>query len=292
MLVSVVWCMFLCWGGRGGAVNSVYSIPIHKCIRWDMIFLQSICVILYSRSDGLRTRNLDSAAKCHVGMDVCVRVMWLPFKDKRLRAVAASVLMWRHSSGPMAASGMEWTSRRGILWESLTELLLQVYICCWCNFSNCWFAVWLWSWELNLSWCHQILLSPRSMNLKNFWTMAVLWARVCVHVHQTIGTNWRQSYWGNTRQQTTHTKPLVKSISFFQLQVVALSRNKRGTLFEVKWNVGAKTPNVWYYSECLQLPFLILQKSWTIIQVPFLTRLTTLTPETTSPLVDIGLWCF
>lgn len=74
MLVSVVWYIFLCWGG-GGAVNSVYSIPVQKCIRWDMIFLQSICVLLYSRSDGLRTRNLDSAAKCHVGMKVYVRLM-------------------------------------------------------------------------------------------------------------------------------------------------------------------------------------------------------------------------
>lgn len=62
-------------GGGGGAVNSVYSIPVHKCIRWDTIFLQSICVILYSGSDGLRTRNLDSAAKCHVGMEVCTRSM-------------------------------------------------------------------------------------------------------------------------------------------------------------------------------------------------------------------------
>lgn len=53
-----------------------------------------------------------------------------PFKDKRLRAVAASVLMRRHSSEPMATSGMDWTSKRGILWESLMELLLQVYICC------------------------------------------------------------------------------------------------------------------------------------------------------------------
>lgn len=53
-----------------------------------------------------------------------------PFKDKRLRAVAASVLMRKHSNGPMATSGMEWTSERGILWESLMELLLQVYICC------------------------------------------------------------------------------------------------------------------------------------------------------------------
>lgn len=76
MLVSVVWCMSLCWGGGGGvAVNSVYSIPIQKCIRWDMIFLQNISVVLYSRSDGLRTRNLDSAARCHVGMEVCVRLM-------------------------------------------------------------------------------------------------------------------------------------------------------------------------------------------------------------------------
>lgn len=57
-------------------------------------------------------------------------VVTFPFKDKRLRAVAASVLMRRHSNGPMAASGMEWTSKRGILWESLMELLLQVYICC------------------------------------------------------------------------------------------------------------------------------------------------------------------
>lgn len=61
--------------GGGRAVNSVYSIPVQKCIRWDMIFLQSIHVLLYSRSDGLRTRNLDSAAKCHVGMEVCVRLM-------------------------------------------------------------------------------------------------------------------------------------------------------------------------------------------------------------------------
>lgn len=36
--LSVVWCMFLYWEG-GVAVNYVYSIPIHKCIRWDMIFL-------------------------------------------------------------------------------------------------------------------------------------------------------------------------------------------------------------------------------------------------------------
>lgn len=42
-----------------------------------------------------------------------------PFKDKRLRAVAASVLMRRHSSEPMATSGMEWTSKRGILWKAL-----------------------------------------------------------------------------------------------------------------------------------------------------------------------------
>lgn len=53
-----------------------------------------------------------------------------PIKDKRLRTVAASFLMRRHSNGPMATSGMEWTSKRGILWESLMELLLQVYICC------------------------------------------------------------------------------------------------------------------------------------------------------------------
>lgn len=166
----------------------------------------------------------------------------LAFMYKRLRAVAASVLMRRHSSGPMATSGIEWTSKRGTLWESLMELLLQVYICCWCNFSNCWFAVWPWSWELNLSWCHQVLLSPRSMNLKTFWMMPVLWAHMCtcVHIHPTIGMNWRQSYWQNTRQQTTTTKPLVKSITFFQLWVVTLSRNKRGTLFEVKWNVGGK----------------------------------------------------
>lgn len=171
---------------------------------------------------------------------VCEVDVTFPFKGKRLRAVAASVLIRRHSNRPMATSGMEWTSKRGILWESLMELLLQVYICCWCNFSNCWFAVWLWSWELNLSWCHQVLLSPRSLNLKNLWTMPVLWARVRVHIHQTIGTNWRQSYWGKKRQQTTPTKPLVKSIIFFQLRVVTLSRNKRGTLFEVKENVGGK----------------------------------------------------
>lgn len=64
--------MFLCWGG-GGAVNYVYSIPKHKCIRWEMIFLQTIRVILYSRSDGLGTRNLDSAAKCYTGMEVRMR---------------------------------------------------------------------------------------------------------------------------------------------------------------------------------------------------------------------------
>lgn len=52
------------------------------------------------------------------------------FKDKRLRAVAASSLMKRHSNELMATSGIEWTSKRGILWESLMELLLHVYICC------------------------------------------------------------------------------------------------------------------------------------------------------------------
>lgn len=36
--------------------------------------------------------------------------MTFPFKDKRLRAVAASVLMRRHFNGPMATSGTEWTS--------------------------------------------------------------------------------------------------------------------------------------------------------------------------------------
>lgn len=46
------------------------------------------------------------------------------------KAVAASVLMRRHSDEPMAKSGMEWTSEIGILWESLMEFLLQVYICC------------------------------------------------------------------------------------------------------------------------------------------------------------------
>lgn len=70
--MSVVWCMFLCWGG-GGTVNYVYSIPVHKCIGWDLVFLQNIRMILYSRSGGLRTRNLDSAAKCYVGMEVCMR---------------------------------------------------------------------------------------------------------------------------------------------------------------------------------------------------------------------------
>lgn len=64
--------MFLCWGG-GGTVNYVYSIPVHKGIGWDLIFLQNIRMILYSRSGGLRTRNLDSAAKCYVGMEVCMR---------------------------------------------------------------------------------------------------------------------------------------------------------------------------------------------------------------------------
>lgn len=104
--------MFLCWGG-GGAVNYVHSFPIHKCVRWDMIFLQSISMILYSRTDQLGTRNLDSAARCYVGMEV-----------------AASVLMRRHSDEPMARSGMEWTSEIGFLWESLMGFLLQVYICC------------------------------------------------------------------------------------------------------------------------------------------------------------------
>jgi len=36
----------------------------------------------------------------------------------------------------MARSGIEWTSEIGILWESLMEFLLQVYMCCWCNFYN------------------------------------------------------------------------------------------------------------------------------------------------------------
>lgn len=61
---------------------------------------------------------------------VCEVDVTFPFKGKRLRAVAASVLIRRHSNRPMATSGMEWTSKRGILWESLMELLLQVYICC------------------------------------------------------------------------------------------------------------------------------------------------------------------
>lgn len=64
--------MLLCWRG-GGATTSVYSTLIHKCIRWDMIFLQSVRMTLYSRSDGLRTRNLDSAAKCCEGMGACMR---------------------------------------------------------------------------------------------------------------------------------------------------------------------------------------------------------------------------
>lgn len=62
--------------------------------------------------------------------NVCEVDVTFPLKDKRLRAVAASLLMRRHSNGPVATSEMEWTSRRGILWESLMELLLQVYICC------------------------------------------------------------------------------------------------------------------------------------------------------------------
>lgn len=40
-----------------------------------------------------------------------------------------------------------------------------------------------------VSWCHQVLLSPRSMNLTNFCMISVLLVRVCAHVHQAIGTN-------------------------------------------------------------------------------------------------------
>lgn len=88
-------------------------------------------MVLYSRHDGLRTRNLDSAAKCSVGMEVFMRSCDFSLEGEELKkAVAASVLMRRHSDEPMAKSGMEWTSEIGILWESLMEFLLQVYICC------------------------------------------------------------------------------------------------------------------------------------------------------------------
>lgn len=73
------------------------------------------------------------------------------FKDKKLRAVAASILMRRCSNGPMATKWNGMDFKRGILWKSLMELLLKVYICCWFNFSNCWFAVWLWSWGIKLA---------------------------------------------------------------------------------------------------------------------------------------------
>lgn len=78
-----------------------------------------------------RTRNLDSAAKCNVGMEVFMTSRDFSLEGEEVKkAVAASVLMRRHSDEPMAESGMEWTSEIGILWESLMEFLLQVYICC------------------------------------------------------------------------------------------------------------------------------------------------------------------
>lgn len=52
---------------------------------------------------------------------VCEVDVTFPFKDKGLRAVAASVLMRRHSNGPVATSGMEWNGlpREGFCGEAL-----------------------------------------------------------------------------------------------------------------------------------------------------------------------------
>lgn len=62
LCLCVVYVGCFLGGGGGGreSVNYVYNIPVHK---WIMNLLQSICMILCS--NGLRTRNLVSAAKCY-----------------------------------------------------------------------------------------------------------------------------------------------------------------------------------------------------------------------------------